>query len=101
MDWNRDSVASGIVGMGGAWMIGSAFLTPGAARLNFIQRRGLVLTGAGFLVNAIAARWLQAYGRAGIACSLTGSALAMVGMNHLLRERTARRAAAPNADSRE
>jgi hypothetical protein len=91
MEWNRDSVAAAIVGMGGAWMIGSALLGSRSSRMNFVQRRGLVLAGAGFLLTAFAARWMQGYGRIGIACSLGGTAVAMSGLYQLLKERAAKR----------
>jgi hypothetical protein len=91
MEWNRDSVAAAIVGMGGAWMIGSALLGSRSSRMSYVQRRGLVLSGAGFLLTAFAARWLQGYGRIGIACSLGGTAVAMSGLYQLLKERAAQR----------
>ena len=91
MEWNRESIAAAIVGTGGAWMLGSALLRERANRLNSVQRRGLVLAGAGFLIIAFAARWLQGYGRMGIACSLAGTTIAMSGVFQLLKERAALR----------
>lgn len=93
MDWNRESVAATIVAVGGAYMLGTALLAPGAQKLNGVQRRGLALSGAGFLVNVIAVRWLQGYGRIGVLCSLAGTALAMIGMYQLVKERAALEAA--------
>lgn len=93
MDLDRDTIASAIVGTGGAWLLGSAVLHGRSDRWNATQRRGLVLAGIGFLMSAIAARWLQSYGNRGIAVSLMGTLIAMRGMYILVRERAARRAA--------
>jgi hypothetical protein len=92
MEWNRESVATAIVGTGGAWLLGSAVLRNRAGRWNSAQRRGLALSGTGFLLSAAAARFLQDAGRFGIAVSLLGTALAMIGMYALVKERAARRA---------
>ena len=91
MDLNRETVASAIVGTGGAWLLASAILHGRSGKWNAAQRRGLVYGGVGFLLSAIAARWLQPLGNRGIAVSLVGTMLAMRGMYVLLRERAARR----------
>ena len=91
MDWNRDAVATFVVGAGGAWMVGAA-LTHRGGNFNPAQRRGLFLSGVGFLICAVSARYLQSYGRIGIACSLAGTVAAMMGMYLLMKERSERRA---------
>ncbi|MES2524553.1 MAG: hypothetical protein V4617_17775 [Gemmatimonadota bacterium] len=91
MDFDRDTVASAIVGTGGAWLLGSAILHRRSGRWNAAQLQGLALAGAGFLLSAVAARWLQGLGARGIAVSLVGTILAMRGMYLLVRERAARR----------
>ncbi|MBP6773983.1 MAG: hypothetical protein KA154_13370 [Gemmatimonadaceae bacterium] len=93
MDLDRDTIASAIVGTGGAWLLGSAVLHSRSDRWNAMQRRGLVLAGVGFLMSAVAARWLQPQGNRGIAIALMGTVIAMRGMFILVRERAARRAA--------
>lgn len=93
MVWNGEAIATAIVGAGGAWMVGAA-LTHRGGNFTAAQRRGLLLSGGGFLMSAGSARWLQSYGRVGIACSLVGTMTAMAGMYLLVRERTERRAAA-------
>lgn len=93
MDLNRETIASAIVGTGGAWLLGSAIVHGRSGRWNAAQRRGLVYAGVGFLLSAIAARWLQPLGNRGIAVSLVGTMLAMRGMYVLVRERAARRSA--------
>lgn len=92
MNWNREAVATFVVSAGGAWMVGAA-LTHRAGNFNAVQRRGLLLSGTGFLICAASARWMQAYGRVGIACSLFGTVTAMMGMYVLMKERNERRAA--------
>ena len=92
MDLDRDTIASAIVGTGGAWLLGSALLHGRSGRWNAAQRRGMIYAGIGFLLSAVAARWLQHLGMRGIALSLTGTVLAMRGMWVLVRERAARRA---------
>ncbi len=92
MDLDRDTVASAIVGTGGAWLLGSAVFHGRGGRWNAVQRRGLVYAGIGFLLSAIAARWLQRFGNPGIAVSLVGTMLAMRGMYILVKERAAQRA---------
>lgn len=93
MDLDRDTIASAIVGTGGAWLIGSAALHSRSGRWTPPQLRGMVFTGVGFLTSAVAARWLQDLGNVGIAISLVGTMLAMRGMYILVRERAARRKA--------
>lgn len=90
MEWNGETITTAIVGAGGAWMVGAG-LTHRAGNFNPIQRRGLLLSGAGFLMSAASARWLQGYGRVGIAFSLVGTMVAMMGMYLLLKERVERR----------
>lgn len=97
MDLDRDTLASAIVGTGGAWLLGSALYQSRAGRLNAAQLQGLVLAGVGFLTSAGAARWLQHTGPRGIAVSLLGTIFAMRGMYLLVRERAARRGAYPGA----
>lgn len=97
VEWDRDTIASAIVGTGGAWLLGSVVLQGRSGRWNAAQRRGLLYAGAGFLLCAMAARWLQGYGNAGIAVSLVGTMLAMRGMYTLVRERAALRAAKGSA----
>ncbi len=92
MQLDRDTVASAIVGTGGAWLLGSAVFNGRSGRWNAAQVRGLYYAGIGFLASAVAARWLQQYGPRGVAVSLMGTVLAMRGMYILVRERAARRA---------
>lgn len=92
MDLDRDTIASAVVGTGGAWLLGSAMFHGRTGRWNQVQRRGLVYAGVGFLLSAIAARWLQEFGNPGIAVSLSGTMLAMRGMYILVKERAALRA---------
>ena len=91
MDLDRDTIASAIVGTGGAWLLGSAALHGRSGRWNSTQLKGLALSGAGLLMSAVAARWLRGYGNRGIAIALMGTALAMRGMYLLVRERAALR----------
>ncbi len=97
MDLDRDTIASAIVGTGGAWLLGTAALHGRSGRWNAVQLRGLALSGAGLLMSAVAARWLQGYGNRGIAIALMGTALAMRGMYLLVRERSALRESAREA----
>ena len=92
MQLDRDTIASAIVGTGGAWLLGSAVLHGRTGRRSAVHRRGLVYSGIGFLLIAVAARWLQPYGNAGIAVSLVGIMLAMRGMHLLVKDRAANRA---------
>jgi len=92
MDWNGEAAATFVVGAGGAWMVGAA-LTHRGGNFNPAQRRGLFLSGVGFLMCAASARWMQSYGRVGIACSLFGTMTAMMGMYVLMKDRNERRAA--------
>jgi hypothetical protein len=92
VDLDRDTIASALLGTGGAWLLGSAVLHGRSGRWNAAQRRGLVYAGLGFLLSAIAARWLQGYGNRGIAVSLVGTVFAMRGMYILVKERAALRA---------
>lgn len=98
MDLDRDTIASAIVGTGGAWLLGSAVFHGHSGRWNRAQVRGLLFSGVGFLLSAVAARWLQHYGNRGVAVSLVGTMLAMRGMYILVRERAARRDADRNAE---
>jgi hypothetical protein len=97
MDLDRDTIASAIVGTGGAWLLGSALVHGRSDRWNAAQVRGLVFTGVGFLLSAVAARWLQPLGNRGIAVSLVGTMLALRGMYVLVKERAAKRDAARDA----
>ena len=92
MDWNGEAVATVVVGAGGAWMVGAAFTHRGG-HFNAAQRRGLFLSGMGFLMCAASARWMQSHGRVGIACSLFGTMTATMGMYVLMKELNERRAA--------
>lgn len=92
MDWNGEAIAMFVVGVGGAWMVGAAWTQRGG-NFNPVQRRGLCLSGVGFLMCAASARWMQSYGRVGIMCSLLGTMTAMMGMYVLMKERNERRAA--------
>ena len=98
MDWNGEAITTAVVGAGGAWMIGAG-LTHRGGHFNPMQRRGLLLSGAGFLTSAASARWMQGHGRVGVACSLAGTMLAMMGMYLLVKERSERRAS-KESDSR-
>jgi hypothetical protein len=89
MELDRDTVATAIVGTGGAWMLGAAVLNSRSGHWNAAQLKGLVLAGTGFLMTAAAAHYLQSEGVRGIAVSLLGTALAMRGMYMLVRERLA------------
>lgn len=89
MEFDRDTVATAIVGTGGAWMLGAAVLHSRSGHWNANQLRGLVMAGIGFIMTAGAARYLQSEGARGIAVSLLGTALAMRGMYMLVRERIA------------
>ncbi len=92
LHFDRDTIASAIVATGGTWLLASAVLNPRSGRWNVAQVRGLYYAGVGFLLSAIAARWLQSLGSRGVAVSLVGTILAMRGMYILVRERAARRA---------
>lgn len=92
MDLDRETIASAIVGTGGAWLIGSAILHGRAAGWNRAQVKGLLFAGTGFLMTAAAARWMQEWGNAGIGFSLVGTLFAMRGMFMLLKVRAERRA---------
>ena len=92
MDLDRETLASAMVGTGGAWLLGSALFQRRSGRWNAAQLRGMIYAGIGFLMSAAAARWLQQAGNRGIAVSLIGTMLAMRGMYTLVRERAARRA---------
>jgi hypothetical protein len=92
VDLDRDTIASALVGTGGAWLLGSAVLHGRSGRWNAVQRRGLIYAGVGFLLSAVAARWLQPLGNRGIAVSLVGTLFAMRGMYILVKERAALRA---------
>lgn len=98
MEWNGEAITTAVVGAGGAWMVGAG-LTHRGGNFNSIQRRGLLLSGIGFLTSAASARWLQGYGKMGMACSLLGTMVAMMGMYVLVKERPERRAA-KESDSR-
>jgi hypothetical protein len=93
MDFDRESVATAIVGTGGAWLLGSAMLHARSGRWSRQQLTGLVFAGLGFLMSASAARWLQDTGNRGIALSLVGTVFAMRGMYLLVRERAQQNAA--------
>jgi hypothetical protein len=92
MDWDRETMATAFLGTGGAWMLGSALLGSRVSRVSDVQRRGLVYAGAGFLLTAVAARWLQPYGSRGVAVSIAGALIAFRGITILLRARDAERA---------
>ena len=91
MNLDRETIASAVVGTGGAWMLGSALFHGRSGRWNAAQVQGLAWAGLGFLMSAAAARWLQETGARGVAISLAGTIFAMRGMYLLLRERAARR----------
>ena len=93
MELDRDTVATAIVGTGGAWMLGAAVLNSRNGHWNANQLKGLVMAGCGFLMTAAAAHYLQSEGVRGIAVSLLGTALAMRGMLLLVRERLASKSA--------
>ncbi len=93
MDFDRDTIASAVVGSGGAWLLGSALLHSRSGKWNSAQLKGLVYAGGGFLMSAAAARWLQHTGNRGIAVSIMGTIFAMRGMYLLMRERAAQSAA--------
>ncbi|AMW05723.1 hypothetical protein GEMMAAP_14815 [Gemmatimonas phototrophica] len=93
MDLDRDTVASAVVGTGGAWLLGSAWLHSRSGKWNSTQLKGLVYAGGGFLMSSAAARWLQHMGNRGIAVSLMGTMFAMRGIYLLMRERAAQNAA--------
>lgn len=97
MNFDRDTLASAVVGSGGAWMLASALYHARSGRFTSAQLKGLVYAGGGFLMSAAAARWLQHTGPRGIAVSLMGTFFAMRGMYLLVRERAARNAAAQDA----
>lgn len=95
MNFDRETIASAIVGTAGAWLVGLAAVHARTGRWNATQRRWLYVTGVGFLMSAIATRWLQPFNNRGIAVSILGTVLAMRGMYGLVRARIARR----NADN--
>lgn len=97
MALDRDTLASAIVGTGGAWLLGSALIHSRDGRWNSTQLKGLIYAGGGFLMSAAASRFLQATGNRGIAVALMGTAFALRGMYLLVRERAAERAAAEKA----
>ena len=72
-------------------MVGNA-LTRRGGNFDPLQRRGLFLSGMGFLMCAASARWMQSYGRVGIASSLFGTMTAPMGMYVVMEERNERRA---------
>lgn len=90
---DRDTIASALVASGGAWLLGSAWLHSRCGKWSSAQRRGLVYAGGGFLMSAVAARWLQHTGNRGVAISIVGTLFAMRGMYILLRERALQSAA--------
>ena len=92
MNFERETIACAIVGTGGAWLVGLAGLHRRTGRWSATQLRWLSVTGVGFLISAIAARWLQPSGNRGVAVSIFGTMLAMRGMYGLVRARVARRA---------
>lgn len=92
MDFDRDTIASTIVGTGGAWLLGSAMLHSRSGRFSSAQLKGLIYAGGGFLMSAAASRWLQHTGNRGIAVGLMGTLFAMRGMYILVRERAAEKA---------
>jgi hypothetical protein len=98
MEFDRDTLASAVVGSGGAWLLGSALYHSQSGRYSRAQLRGLVYAGVGFLMSAAAARWLQDTGSRGIAISLMGTIFAMRGIYLLMRERAAQHAAARRLD---
>ena len=93
MELDRDTLASAVVGTGGAWLLGSALYHSRSGRFNGVQLKGLVYAGGGFLMSAAAARWLQHTGNRGIAISLMGTIFAMRGVYLLMRQRAAQSAA--------
>ncbi|MBL0940037.1 MAG: hypothetical protein IBJ03_14175 [Gemmatimonadaceae bacterium] len=95
MEFDRDTVATAIVGTGGAWMLGAAALHSRSGHWNATQLKGLVMAGSGFLMTAAAAHYLQSEGVRGIAVSLFGTGLAMRGMFLLVRERLASKSTRP------
>lgn len=98
MNLDLETLASAVVGTGGAWLLGSALFRRWSGRWNAAQLRGMAYAGIGFLMSAGSARWLQHVGNRGIAVSLVGTLLAMRGMYTLVRERAARRADEKSAE---
>ncbi len=92
MELDRDTLASAVVGTGGAWLLGSAMLHSRSGKWNSTQLKGLVYAGGGFLMSAAAQRWLQHTGNRGIAIALMGTLFALRGMYLLVRERAAEKA---------
>jgi hypothetical protein len=88
---DRDTLATAVVGTGGAWLLATALLHGHTGRYSAAERRGLLYAGAGFLLSAVAARWLRHLGVAGVVVSLTGTLVALRGMYLLVRARAARR----------
>ena len=97
MNLDRDTIASAFVGTGGAWLLGTVLFHGRSGRWTPVQVRGLALSGTGFLMSAIAARWLQGFGNRGIAVALMGTVIAMRGMYLLVKERAAIRDAERDA----
>jgi hypothetical protein len=96
MDFDRDTIASTVVGTGGAWLLASALFHARAGarpgRWNSVQLKGLAYAGGGFLMSAAASRWLQHTGARGVGISLMGTLFALRGMYLLVRERAAAKA---------
>lgn len=97
MEWDRDTLAAAVVGTGGAWLLGFAVFHGRSGRWTVLQVQGMYYAGAGFLMSAAAARWLQHTGPRGMAFSLVGTMLAMRGMYLLVRERGREREARSDA----
>lgn len=92
LDLDRETVASAIVGTGGALLLGNALLNARSGKYPGAQLKGLIYAGGGFLMSAAAARWLSHTGNRGMAISFMGTLFALRGMYILLRERAAERA---------
>ncbi|MFO0093721.1 MAG: hypothetical protein ACK54K_05375, partial [Gemmatimonadaceae bacterium] len=93
MDLDRDTVASALVGTGGVWLLGTAALQAQSGKWNRTQQKGLIYSGAGFLLSAAASHFLRDMGPRGVGISLVGTLFAMRGMYLLVRERAAARTA--------
>lgn len=93
MNWDGETLAAALVGTGGAWLLGSAVFHGRSGRWTALQVQGMAYAGAGFLMSAAAARWMQHTGPRGMAFSLMGTILAMRGMYLLVRERGRERSA--------
>lgn len=59
MHFDRDTIASAIVGSGGAWRFGAALRHAQSGQFGGTQLAELFYAGVGFLTSAAAARWLQ------------------------------------------